>query len=343
LSPHLQTTFIHHCPEERDDFFPCSSTESSEDDHESVEDSDSDESTLCLADPNIANLVVGLDISGLDNENGCCHLNSVIIVLFSCRLFRRFFGSHGEHPPIEDEIWHNLIELRSQMGTFVIQSTLELQFVLSQTLEFSGYFEKWQNACDTFEQIIHLRFQTEFGADLISLTSVTTLIHTRHVCSEDSYVSAIEEGYVVISESELIESYGTQSFSEFLRVSTEKEGRSFQSCPCCHEVSFVNELVAVPSVLIVRIIRDWTGDGRDVRFRNASIPVDFHFDKCDRDYRLSVATCVQRSAASNSHYYAIVRSESNDWYLYDDSHIKIISNSKEVQELTGTIYFCLFE
>jgi hypothetical protein len=65
------------------------------------------------------------------------------------------------------------------------------------------------------ERVIHLLSQTEFGADLISLMSVTTLIHTHHVCSEDSYVSASEEGYIVISDLELIKSYGTQSFSEF--------------------------------------------------------------------------------------------------------------------------------
>jgi hypothetical protein len=40
-------------------------------------------------------------------------------------------------------------------------------------------------------------------------------------------------------------------------------------------VSFVNEFVTVSSVLRVRIIRNWTGDGRDVRFRKFPFRLTF--------------------------------------------------------------------
>jgi hypothetical protein len=74
------------------------------------------------------------------------------------------------------------------MTTLVPHSSLDLQFVLSQTPEFHGYFEGWQDAHDTFERLVHLVSQTDFGADLIPLMSVARLRHTRHACSVDPYV-----------------------------------------------------------------------------------------------------------------------------------------------------------
>jgi uncharacterized UBP type Zn finger protein len=291
-------------------------------------------------------LVAGLDVSGLDNENGCCHLNSVIILLFSCRVFWRFFGPHDESPPVREEVWHHLIDLRRQMATLVPQSTLDLQFVLSQTPEFHGYFEGWQDAYDTFERLVQLLSQTEFGADLIPLMSVARLRHTRHACSVDPYVSMMQEGYIAVSEGELMRSDGGQSLGQFLRASAERRGMSLELCPCCHtpaEIPYVHQLVAVPSVLIVRVVRDWTPDGRDVRLRPVSMPVDFHFEEFDRYYRLSAAVCAHGSAARPDHYYAVVRTESNNWYVYDDARVKAVADGDDLREVTDTIYFCLFE
>jgi hypothetical protein len=174
LSPHRRSVAIDASPKERDDFFPSSSTESSDDDLESVEDNDSDGSTLVAPDPGLTKLVVGVDLSGLDNETGCCHLNCVIVVLVSCRMFRRLFGRHDHSPVVEEEVWRNLIDLRCQMGTLITQSTFELQFILSLAPEFSGYFERLQDAYDTFERMIHLLSQTEYGADLVALMALTT-------------------------------------------------------------------------------------------------------------------------------------------------------------------------
>jgi hypothetical protein len=55
--------------------------------------------------------------------------------------------------------------------------------------------------------------QTEFGADLIPLMSVARLRHTRHACSVDPYVSMMQEGYIAVSESQLMRSYGAISRS----------------------------------------------------------------------------------------------------------------------------------
>jgi hypothetical protein len=74
----------------------------------------------------LADLVAGFDVSGLDNENGCCHLNAVLIMLFSCRMLRRFFGPHECFPSAEGEVWRELIQLRCEISTRITQSTLEL-------------------------------------------------------------------------------------------------------------------------------------------------------------------------------------------------------------------------
>jgi hypothetical protein len=139
------------------------------------------------------------------------------------------------------------------MGTLITQSTLELQFVLAETPEFSGYFERWQDAYETFERIVHLLADTDFGVDLVPLMSVAMLKRPRHSCLMEPYVSEIEEGYLAISEGKLIHSRGTQSFGQFLHASIEKEGISLESCPCCGEqaeIQYANHLVSVPPFLI---------------------------------------------------------------------------------------------
>jgi hypothetical protein len=347
LAPHLLPVTIGRPASERDDFFPCSSSGSSDDDlGGGAANSDSDEPAPFSLDTRSTDLVVGLDLSGLDNENGCCHLNSVLVALFSCRTFRRFFGPDVSFPQAEGEVWRHLIDLRCQMGTLITQSTLDLQFVLSQAPEFHHYFERWQDACETLERIVHILSRTEFGADLIPLMSMTTLRYTRHACSMDPYPSTIEEEYIAVSETKLIESWGKQSFGHFLRTSAEKEGISLESCPCCHEpaeVHYLNQLLVVPQVLVIRIIRDWDLDGQDVQLRPVPVPIEFCFEEFHQDYRLSAAVCVQGSAAYHGHYYTIVRTESNDWYVYDDARVKALGGAGDVQQVTDTIYFCIFE
>jgi hypothetical protein len=65
------------------------------------------------------------------------------------------------------------------MGTLLTQSTLDLQFVLAQTPEFDHYFDTWQDAYETFERLIGLLGRTEFGEELISLTTIRVLRETR--------------------------------------------------------------------------------------------------------------------------------------------------------------------
>lgn len=346
LSPHLHAASIARRTVERDDFVPDSSTESSDDDVEVEGDDDSDELTPFASGRADTDLVPGLDLSGLDNENGCCHLNSVIVALFGCRTFRRFFGPHDCTPSVEGEVWRHLIDLRSQMGTLVTQSTVELQFVLSGTADFSGYFERWQDAYETFERLIGLLAQTEFGADLIPLMSIAVLRETCHRCSAEPYSLRFRQGYLAVSEAELLRCYGQQSFGEFLRASAENEGISLESCPCCQEpteVQYANQLLALPPVLIVRIMRDWAPGGRAVQVRPVPIPVRFHFEKFDLSYQLSAAICAQGSGPCDGHYYVTVRTESNGWYVYDDARVKAMGEEDHVGEVTDTIYFCLFE
>jgi hypothetical protein len=124
----------------------------------------------------------------------------VIIALFSCRLFRGFFEPHDCSPTVEGEVWSHLIELRSQMGTLVPQSTMELQSVLSQTPDFDRYFGRWQDAYDTFERIVSFLSRTEFGADLIPLMTVTGSRVTSHRCSTGLHESEFREGFIAVSE-----------------------------------------------------------------------------------------------------------------------------------------------
>jgi ubiquitin C-terminal hydrolase len=86
-----------------------------------------------------------------------------------------------------------------------------------------------------------------------------------------------------------------------------------------------------------------TFDGQDVRLWSVLIPVEFHFEELDRDYRPSAAVCVRGSAAYDSHSSTIARSESNDWYLYDDARIRDIGGVDYVQEVTDNIHFSAFE
>jgi hypothetical protein len=97
LSPHRSAPSISYGAEEEDS--SDHSAESSDDGIEWDESSDWGELIASASGLPIPGLTPGLDLSGLDNENGCCHLNSVIVMLFSCRMFRRFFGADDYSPP----------------------------------------------------------------------------------------------------------------------------------------------------------------------------------------------------------------------------------------------------
>jgi hypothetical protein len=85
-------------------------------------------------------------------------LYDVLIVLWSYDYF----------PPVEEEACRNLLDFRRQMDILITESTLELQFTLSQTPEFYCSFERWRN--DSFKWIVLLA-RTEFGAELMPLLS----------------------------------------------------------------------------------------------------------------------------------------------------------------------------
>jgi hypothetical protein len=159
-------------------------------------------------------------------------------------------------------------------------------------------------------------------------------------------MSEIQEGYITVLETELIESRGRQSFGRLLQASAEREGRSLDSYPCCREpteVEYANELVAVPPVLIVRIVSEWISGRPESRLCTVPVPVEFRFEKFGLKYRLSAAVCARGSAAREGHYYTVVRTDSGDWYVYDDARIKAIGRRDDIQEIVDTIYFCLFE
>jgi ubiquitin C-terminal hydrolase len=82
---------------------------------------------------------------------------------------------------------------------------------------------------------------------------------------------------------------------------------------------------------------------QDVQLRNGSIPVKFHFEKCDWTDRLSVAVYIQELVSCDGHHCTTVRTESNNWYMYDHARVKAIGNMNDVREVTNAIYFWVFE
>jgi hypothetical protein len=87
-------------------------------------------------------------------------------VFLSYRLFRRFCAPNDQDPAGEDGVWHDLIDLRGQIGGLVTQSGLELQFIVSQIREFLPDFDGWHDAYDTIDRPVN-RLDSAFWANRI--------------------------------------------------------------------------------------------------------------------------------------------------------------------------------